>query len=452
MGLLNNTRNVNRLIANGKISISVYGLGHVGAPVAAVWLRAGARVIGVDKSDSVVKAASSGSLLISEPGVVPALKKGLRNKRFTATTDAAQASKESDLKIITVPVGLSNNYTDLSAIEDVANKVGKGLKKGDLVSLNTTVPPGTTEEFLLPILEKKSNLTCEKDFGLVYTPERIYEGRAIKDMEENYPIVIAGKGKRSLKAGMTLYSKITKKGILVMSSIRAAETEKVLEGIYRDANIALANELAKICDGLGIDYWEVRKAANSQPFCNLHKPGTGVGGVCIPIYPHFIIEAADNNKTTSDMIKLGRTINSSMPKYCVTAAIELLQKTGKPAKDANIAVLGLAFRGGVDDARLSPSYDVINELVRLGCSIRVHDPLVRKNSNVPTSVTFTNKLEDAVKDVDLIIISTDHQQYQSLTKQKLSQYTSKPLVVYDGRGILDKSKFKDIFFAGIGRP
>jgi len=452
MQLLYNTSRIKELVSKGKITISVFGLGHVGASIAAVWLRAGAKVIGVDKLDSVVEDAFSGGSSIVEPGVSSTLKKAVREKRFTATTDAVQASEESDFKIITVPVGVTNNSIDLSALEDVANKIASGLDKGDLVSLNTTVSPGTTEEFLLPILEKKSNSICEKDFGLIYTPERIYEGRAIKDIEENYPTVIAGKGKRSLMAGIALYSKIAKKGVLAMNSIRAAEAEKVFEGIYRDVNIALSNELAKICEKLGIDYWDVRKTANSQPFCRLHKPGTGVGGACIPVYPLFLIEKAAESKIASDMVKLGRTINNSMPKYCVEAAMELLQRTGKPTKNANIAVLGLAFRGGVDDTRLSPSYDVIDELERFGCKVRVHDPYVWANSKLTKSVSLTNKLEEAVKDADLIIISTDHPQYQSLNKKKLSQYASAPLVVYDGRGILDKDKFKDTLFAGVGRP
>jgi len=445
MQLLSKVRKIKNLLANGKITISVYGLGHVGASVAAVWLRAGAKVIGVDKLDSVVKAASSGNSFISEPGVISALKKALREKRFTATTDAVQASKESDFKVITVPVGLVGNTADLSAVEDVANSIAMGLKKGDLVSLNPTVPPGTTEEFLLPILERKSDLIRERDFGLIYSPERVYEGRALKDIEENYPAIVAGVGPRSLAAGAALYSLVCKKGVIRMSSIKAAETEKSFEGIYRDVNIALANELAKICERLGIDYWEVRQAANSQPYSNLHKPGTGVGGACIPLYPQFIMDVAAKVKASTDITSLAREINSLMPKYCVQKALSLLNRN--QSANPRVTILGLAFRGGVSDTRFSPSYDVIQELLNAGCRVTVHDPYVKNDHNLPESVTLTNKLDEALSDADLIIVATDHPEYARINPKRLRANAA----IYDGRGILDRSRFGNILFSGIGR-
>lgn len=450
MGRKKNRKAVRRIKKQG-ISVSVFGLGHVGAAVAAACIRAGFAVVGADISREVVSNAAKGKTHVMEPEVQQAFRNGLKTKRFSATTDLTQASKITQVKIVTVPVGITNGSPNLSAMEDVSKEIAKGLKKGDLVSVNSSVPIGTTEDLVLPILEGESGLKGEKDFFLVYSPERVYEGRAVKDIEENYPIIVSGIGARSMKAGSVFYARLAKKGVIQVSSVKAAEAEKLIEGVYRDVNIALANELARICEKTGINFWEVRKAANSQPFCHLHKPSTGVGGACIPIYPLFLIETADKNKIASDMVKLGRTINTSMPKYCVEAGMELLQKAGKTIKDANIAVLGLAFRGGVDDTRLSPSYDVINELVKAGCNVRVHDPFVHKNSNLPPSVTLTNKLEEAVKDADLIIVSTDHRQYQSLSKKKLSQHSG-ALAVYDGRGILDKNKFKDAIFAGVGRP
>ena len=447
MQILNNFRRVRQLVSKGKIVISVYGFGHVGAPTAAVWLRAGAKVIAVDKLDSVIIAALSGKLSISEPGVESVLKTALREKRFTATVDAVKASKQSDFKIIAVPVGLSDNSADLSALKDVASSIAKGLKKGDLVSLSTTVPPCITEEFLLPILEKKSNLVCEKDFGLIFTPERIYEGRAIKDIEENYPAIVAGVGRKSLAAGIALYSLICRKGVISMCNTKSAEAEKVFEGVYRDVNIALANELAKIADRLKIDFWEVRRAANSQPFCNLHKPGTGVGGACIPIYPHFLIEVADRMKVDSDITKLSREVNSFMPRYCVQQALSLLRKNGKSSADGKVTVLGLAFRGGVSDTRLSSSYDVVTELLNYGCTVTIHDPYVKKDQKLPDTVVLTNKLNEALSDADLIIVATDHPQYARINTKKLRL----GVVVYDGRGILNVSKSPKHVFAGIGR-
>lgn len=441
-----NTKKIGNMLKKGKVTIAVYGLGHVGAPVAAVWLRAGARVIGVDKSESVVRAALSGGSPVDEPSVAPAFRKALREKRFTATTDGAQASRESDFKIITVPVGLSGNAADLSAVKDVAEKISVGLKKGDLVCLQTTVPPGTTEEILLLALEKGSGLVAGRDFGLIYSPERIAEGRAILDMEESYSAIVAGIGPKSLAAGVALYSIIARKGVIRMSSVRAAETEKVFEGVYRDVNIALANELAKICEGLGVDYWEVRGAANSQPYSHLHKPGVGVGGACIPVYPHFILEAGAKLKISTDMVRLAREVNSLMPKYCVWEALSLLARNGKSPAGCRVAVLGLAFRGGVSDTRLSPSYDVVRELLDAGCNVTVHDPYVSSDTKLPGSVVLTTKMDEALDGPDLVVIATDHKQYRKLNLKKLGR-----TIVYDGRGVLDGSRFSGMLFAGIGK-
>ncbi len=441
------TKNPRSLIKQRKLVVAVYGLGHVGSALAAVWLRAGGKVIGADKSEGVVRKASKGLSPIPEPGVSDAFKRGIKIGTFSATTDSILASKQSNLKIIAVPIGVLNGSADLSALKDVTHNIAKGIKEGDVISVNPSVPPGTTEGFVLPVLERESGLKAERDFGLVYSPERISEGQAIKDIEENYPAVVAGIGPKSLAAGSALYSLISKKGVIKMSSIKAAETEKLFEGVYRDVNIALANELAKICERLGIDYWEVRKAANSQPYSHLHKPGTGVGGACIPVYPHFVTEVAAKVKANADITNLAREINSLMPKYCVREALSLLNKTGKPTGNSRVAVLGLAFRGGISDTRLSPSYDVIQELLNAGCNVIVHDPYVKDDGKLPSTVTLTSKLDEALKDADLIIVATDHPEYAKINPKGLKAYTA----IYDGRGILDQKKFGRVPIAGIGR-
>jgi nucleotide sugar dehydrogenase len=281
---------------------------------------------------------------------------------------------------------------------------------------------------------------------MVYNPERIYEGRAIEDIEERYPAVIAGAGQKSLDAGSKLYSLVAKKGIIKMSSMRTAETEKLLEGVYRDVNIALANEMAKFCEKLGVNFWEAREAANSQPFCHIHKPGAGVGGACIPVYPQFILHTADINKVECNITRLGRNVNDSMPAYCVDQAVKLLD--GASASQSTIVLLGLAFRGGVSDTRLSPTYKVIEELKRLKVrEIRVHDPLVTSDPALPQDVLLTSSLSKAVDEADLVMLVSDHPEYRNLTQRNLGGAP-----VYDGRGILDRSRFAGGRFAAIGKP
>jgi hypothetical protein len=443
----NDNTDLARKVRSGEFKIAIYGLGHVGSPLASAWLRAGAHVIGVDKSPKVLENARKGKTHVPEPGVNEAFSKGLKDKRFYVYDDPVKASQDAHLKLICVPVLLTDSFSaDLASVKQVAAAIGRGLKKGDIVSLNPSVPPGTSEDVVLPILEKESGLKVERDFYMVYNPERIYEGRAIEDIEERYPAVIAGAGEKSLEVGSKLYSLVAKKGVIRMSSMRTAETEKLLEGVYRDVNIALANEMAKFCEKVGLNFWEAREAANSQPFCHIHKPGAGVGGACIPIYPQFILHTADINKIECNITRLGRNVNDSMPAYCVDQAVKLLD--GASVSQSTIALLGLAFRGGVSDTRLSPTYKVIEELKKLKVKkIRVHDPLVAFDPSLPQDIALTSSLSEAVDGANLVMLVSDHPEYRNLTQRDLGG-----VPVYDGRGVLDRSKFSGGRFAAIGKP
>jgi nucleotide sugar dehydrogenase len=435
-------------IKSGNVKIAVYGLGHVGSPIASVWLRFGAHVIGVDKSPSVLESARKGKTHVPEPGVNEAFAKGLKQKRFFVYDDPVKASQDSQVKMICVPVltvGQSLS-ADLGAVKQVASSVGKGLKKGDLVVLNPSVPPGTSEDVVIPILEKENSggLKAERDFFMVYSPERIYEGRAIEDIEERYPAIVSGAGPKSVEAGSKLFSLVFKRGVITMTNMRTAEAEKLLEGVYRDVNIALANEMARFCEKVGVDFWEAREGANSQPFCHIHKPGVGVGGACIPVYPQFILHTADIAKAECNITRLGRNVNDSMPAYCVSQALGLLD--GIAPAQCKVAVLGLAFRGGVSDTRLSPTYRVIDELKNAGVAeIRVHDPMVKSDPALAADIKLTQDLRAALKGADLVLLATDHKEYQ-----KLSKHDTGEAAVYDGRGMLDGTKFAGRF-ASIGR-
>ena len=225
-----------------------------------------------------------------------------------------------------------------------------------------------------------------------------------------------------------------------MSNIKTAEAEKLFEGVYRDVNIAIANELAKICDGLGIDFWEVKTAANSQPFCHIHDAGIGVGGACIPIYPQLVSEAAEKVKAESNLIRMARSINDSMPTYAVKRAMTLLHSHSKSDKThLAVTLLGLAFRGNVSDTRFSPTYSVVNELKNYNVSeIRVHDPLVKRDPIIEKeeNVVLYSDLNKAIEGADLVIVVANHNEYLNL-----DPHIMKNIVVYDGRRILDE-KFR----------
>ena len=431
--LIQHTKVVKK-IKNGELKIAIYGLGHVGAPLAAVWLRAGAHVIGLDNSKNVLTAARKGKTVIPEPKVNAAFRKGIDTGRFKLYDDPIKASEDSYFKMICVPV-LSQDQdlsADLSAVSEVATMIGKGLKENDVVSLNPSVPPGTTEDVVIPIIEKQSRLKIKSDFSMIYNPERIYEGRAVEDIEENYPAILSAVGPRSKEIAYTIYSQIFKKGVLLLDSIKTAEAEKLFEGVYRDVNIALANEMAKFCEAAGIDFWQARDAANSQPYCHIHKPGIGVGGACIPVYPQFILDVAKKINVLCEVTNISRSINDGMPAYCVRQAIRLLKFSELPK--STITILGLAFRGDVSDTRLSPTYSIIKELQKFGVTnINIHDPLVSDDPGLSNfqRVNLTSDLKKALRNSNLVILSTDHQAYKKLGKRFFGN-----IPVYDGRGLL----------------
>ena len=437
-----------RKFKSGEYIVSVYGLGHVGAPIASAWLRSGISVIGIDKSEKVLENTRKGVTHIPEPMVNETFTSSLNNNKLLVYDDPIQASRDSKLKMICVPVLIRKNKADLSAVKEVALAIGNGLKRNDIVSVHPSVPPGTTEKFLIPLLEKSSGMKAASDFFVIYNPERIYEGRAIFDIEEGHPGIVSSNDIYSLDLAEKIFGLIYKKGIVRILGIKTAEAEKLFEGVYRDVNIALANELAKLSDRLNIDFWEAKKAANSQNFCHIHDPGIGVGGACIPIYPQFILDVAARNKINCRITKTARTINNDMPTYSLNNALKMLPRKG--ITQSKITILGLAFRGGVSDTRLSPTYELVKELTKLKIKdVIVHDPLVREDSLISKhrNVELVNNLDYAVTNRDLIILATNHQEYLMLNASLIGQTP-----IYDGRGFLNPDNFKKNLYRGIGRP
>ncbi|CCC82397.1 nucleotide sugar dehydrogenase [Thermoproteus tenax] len=429
------------LLERGELVVSIYGLGYVGLALSAAWLRAGARVIGVDVDAERVAAISNGVVEYVEEDVKRTIEDAVRSGRMEATVEGDVASIRSRVKIVAVPVYLRSTRpsveVDFSAISAAAKAIAQGLKQGDLVIIESSVPPGTTEEVVRPILET-SGLTAEEDFYLAYSPERIMVGHALKDIEENYPKVIAGVGPKSAEEAATLYRKIARRGVIVLSSVKAAEFEKLLEGVYRDVNIALANEMAYLANALGISFAEAREAANSQPYSHVHKPGTGVGGSCIPVYPYFLIWTAERLGLELPLTLWGRRINEEQPFKIAEAVVKAMIREGVDPSRAKVAVLGLAFRGDVDDTRRSPSYDVIRGLLDYGIkNIVVHDPFVKRDALVEKwGLRLTQSLEEALRGAEVAVIATDHSAYR-VRASELARYMKKPLIV-DARGVLKR--------------
>lgn len=430
------------LLRRGELTVAVYGLGYVGTALSAAWTLAGARVIGVDVDAVKVEKLNSGVVEYPERDVVEVLLPAVKNGRFTATTDGVVASIRSQVKIVAVPVFLKKSATsvevDFSALVSASKAIGAGLKKGDLVIVESSVPPGTTEEVVKPVLENTSGLEAEDDFFLAYSPERIMVGHALKDIVENYPKVVAGVGPRSAEEAAGLYRLVAKKGVVVLNSAKEAEFEKLLEGVYRDVNIALANEMARLANALGISFRKAREAANSQPYSHVHKPGSGVGGNCIPVYPYFLMWTAAKYGVDLPLTRTARAINERQPSEVAFAAVRAMLKNRVNPATAKIAILGLAFRGDVDDPRESPTYGIIATLLNIGIrpeQIVVHDPYIKQDPQLAKwGIAIFQDLEAAVKGADAVVVSTDHTVYR-VEASRIAKLMRTPLIV-DARGVL----------------
>ena len=420
--------------------MAVYGLGLVGSAITTVWLRFGAHVIGVDKDPDVVERANRGLGPKGEPLISETYMKGLKDGRFKATMDGDRASREAKIKFVAVPVPWSGGGPGISMLTSVIGTIASNMSKDDVVIVKPTVPIGTSRRVVIPLLSS-SGLIPDEGFLYIYSPERISAGQAVSDIEEHYPAIVSGIGSRSLDFARSLYGLVAKAGVIGMKSLEAAEAEKIYEGVYRDVNIALANELAMIADGLGLDFEEIRTAANSQPYSHIHRPGPGVGGACIPVYPRFLIGNALEAGVIPELILTARRINDGMSEYFVSLAEGLAG--GLVGK--RVAVLGLAFRGDVADKRLSPTYDLATELVKRGASVIVHDPYFADDELLSRiSVTVTSSLSEALRGADLVIVATDHSEYASLSDEILISASGGRPLILDSRRVLNPEMFKEL--------
>ncbi|AFL95032.1 NDP-sugar dehydrogenase [Thermococcus cleftensis] len=433
-----NREEVKTAIKSGEVTIAVYGMGKMGLPLAAVFADHGARVIGVDINEKVVEMINRGENHVKEePGLDELVRRNVEAGRLEATTDGVWAAKKADVMIILVPTLTDERGNlKLGPVYDVAEKISQGLERGDIVITEATMPPGTTES-LIPILEKSGLKLGE--FGLAHAPERTMTGTAIRDITGQYPKIVGASDEKILEAVIGIYETINRKGVIPMSSIKAAEAVKVFEGVYRDVNIALANELAMWCEEHGLDALEVFQAANTQPYCHLHMPGAGVGGHCIPVYPWFVINLA--KKTNPRLIKTAREINDSMPHHVVELTVKALNQVGKPLKGSNVLVLGLTFRGGVREFMKAAAKPIIQELREWGANVYAYDPLCTRED----AERFGAEWKEDFKDIDAIVITADHREFKELDLEKLAG-EMRTKVIVDGRNVLDPEKAKKLGF------
>src|SRR2546430_4607415 len=412
-----------KLIGEKRAKVGVIGLGYVGLPLLTEFACQGFDSIGFEVDENKAAQINAGSSYIGDV-TSSALKELVTGDRLRATTNFDQL-KDCDAILVCVPTPLrKTKEPDVSYILAAAEEIKKRLRRGQLVILESTTYPGTTDEVLLPMLEE-TGLRLDEDFLLGFSPERVDPGNP-KFQTHNIPKVVGGVTADSTAAGACLYSQIVNE-VHSVTSARVAEAAKLLENTFRAVNIGMANEMARLCYALNIDTWEVIRAAATKPFGFMaFYPGTGIGGHCIPLDPHYLSWKARQHGFDSRFIGLAEEVNSRMPEHVVQLVADGLNDESRSMKGSRILLLGVAYKKDIDDVRESPALSIIDRLRSKGCNVRYHDPFVRElrfddshtegNGAPLSSVELT---DEEIRAADCVVIVTNHSQidYGRVTAQ-----------------------------------
>jgi len=388
--------------------IGIVGLGYVGLPLAMEFARAGFRVLRFDVSRGLIEALNQGRSHVQDVASAD-VGRFTQLGKFAATADLARL-REPDVVSVCVPTPLSKTKDpDVSYVLAATNSIKQALRRGQLIVLESTTYPGTTRELMLPALEQ-TGLKVGEDFFLAFSPERVDPGNG-KWNTHNTPKVVGGITPTCRRVAMAVYEPAIET-LIPVSSTEAAELVKILENTFRSVNIGLVNEMAIVCDKLGVDVWEVIEAAATKPFGFMKfTPGPGVGGHCIPLDPHYLAWKMRTLNYRTRFIELAGEINAAMPEYWVGQIVDRLNDQGRAARGSTVLVLGVAYKKDIDDVRESPALDVIRLLQQRGVVVRYHDPHVRKLRDEAIDLASTPLTADALAAADCVVIVTDHSDF-----------------------------------------
>ena len=393
------------------MKVCIIGQGYIGLPTAALFSMNDCEVVGVDVNREIVDNLNKGIVHIEEPGITEIIKKAIDNNTYCASLTPQKA----DAFIITVPTPyISENYScDLSYVISACRSIIPFLQKGNTVIIESTIAPMSTDEVIKPIFEE-SGFEIGNDLYLAHCPERVLPGHIIEELINNNRI-IGGVTSKCAKKACEVYGQFVK-GEIMITEAKTAELSKCMENTFRDVNIALANELAKICADIGVNALDVIEMANKHPRVNLHSPGPGVGGHCLAIDPYFIYAKSPEN---AKIIKLARDTNNSMPDFVVNN-VKKIVKSGK------ISILGVSYKGNTGDDRESPAYEIISKLSK-DYQTKIHDPHIEN--------TDFSSFEEAIDGSDLILILCDHDEFKNLDYDLILEKMDEA-IIFDTKNII----------------
>ena len=420
-------------IENKTARIAIIGLGYVGLPTAVNFAENGFSVIGVNRTQKRVDLINAGGCYLSDLNLDARVKRLVELGKLTATTDTVEATRASDVIIITVPTPVtSDKRPDLSFVMSAGRAIARGLGRQKLVVLESTVYPGVVDEALAPTLEQ-SGLKAGVDFGLAYCPERYNPGDADHGILDVVRIV-GGITHEWAAVAARLYAS-NAKNVFIVKDIRTAEAAKVIENIQRDLNIALMNELALIFERLHIDIMDVIAAASTKWNFNVYYPGAGVGGHCLPVDPYYLVHKAEELGYHAQVITAGRAINDYMPHHVFQLVVDALNDRERSVNGSKIAVLGLSYKENIGDRRESPSEVLVEELKKRGAQVHLVDPYIDERDlqalALPEATAY-----DALAAADALVLMTAHREFAGLDLRRIKNLMRTAIIV-DGRRFFD---------------
>ena len=437
-------------LADKSLKVCVVGIGRIGLPTALSFAKVGLQTIGMDINEQLVDSLNQGNFpLKDEPGYEDIFNNVIKNGNFSATTDINKAISGSDLILLSLPTPMSEkNIPNYSVLESVCKQLGDILQPNSLIVVESTIEPGFIENNLINILEGTNRLHAGKNFTIGVCPENANPGEILHDFT-NLPRLVGGIDQQSTKIITMIYDFVFSVELIIMPDCKTANAVKLTTNVFRDVNIGFVNELSLMFDKLGIDTLKVLDAAKRKYNFQIHYPGPGVGGPCLPINSYQFLNTAARTNSKLSIIEQGRKINEKMPEYVVNLTLDGFKISKKSIKDSSILILGISYKPDVKDIQLSPAEIIINKLKTLGAKIKIYDPYF-KGSQV-FGINVEQNIDDILSKVDAAIIVTAHKEFQEIDPKIFSKM--KTPILIDSRGIIDPVSAKNtgLVFRGLGR-
>ena len=447
---MNNIEDVRKSLDSKTLRVCVIGIGRIGLPTALSFAKSGLQTIGVDINENLVQNINSGKFpLKDEPGYNEIFDDVIKNKKFSATTNIEEVVPNSDLILLSLPTPMDeNNIPDYSALRNVATKLSEILSPNSLVIVESTIEPGFIEDEMVSIISKSGRLEIEKNFFIGVCPENANPGEILHDFT-NLPRLVGGINHNITKIIKAIYKFVFSVELVEMPDCKTANAVKLTTNVFRDINIAFVSELSLMFDKLGIDTIKVLEAAKKKYNFQVHYPGAGVGGPCLPINSYQLLNTGKRTGSKLSIIESGRKINENMPEHVIELTSDAFKECKKSIQNSEILILGVSYKPNVKDIQLSPAEHIIRKLQDLGANIHIYDPYF--SSSQVFGITSEDNIEDIISKVDAVIIVTGHDEFKKLQIHTFTKMQH-PILI-DTRGIIDPSiaKQEKLIFRGLGR-